>query len=752
MDSHFLVPFEKPTKQLTIAYVGNFLYKHCTEVHIKKSLENLGHTVVPIQEGEAPPKRSLNVEDILGRSRGCDLWFYTRTWGMKSSESHGGMWLLEELKKLGIPTAALHLDLYVGLARESDIHPNNPFWATDFVFTADGGHQEYFKERGINHYHFSPGILDTEAYLGTPREDMTSDIVFVGSYKNYPPEWPFRQRLIGWLQETYGSRLSLWVDGRGARNQDLNDLYASVKIVIGDSIFVPNYWSDRYFETTGRGGFLIAPQVPGLEKYFPNGLLTTYDNEEGRLTDFSALKELIDYYLEHDAEREMIRRRCFEHVRRNHTYMHRLIDVLKIIQDGKAARPATVKPSLGARMEKKKCLNLGSGNAEILSRFPSLKDHELTNVDVVDFDNNVVHDLRVTPWPFETDTFDEIVAIDILEHFVDAVSFINEMIRVCKPGGRVFVQVPSAEYPEAVWTDPEHIRGFWEQSFDYWVKGSVLNENYGGSKTKGHFFIRDLVVEKLNRNLTFSFRKDPIIENVVKFKYGENKYVIEGWGANEIVFLSLKTAGTFYEITELETLKGMAIGGTYVDVGCNIGNHSVFFAAECPSDFVVAIEAYKPLLDLAEKNLRNNAPPDKWKTIRAAIADSDAPHVDLWLASDINMGRSQLLKAGLVASDVGLSGKSVTAPCARLDDLLRDVPNVGLIKLDIEGDEVAALKSGWQTIEKHKPVIASECSIGWDKEPNAEMAEISELLAPFGYQLCAGPIGYGQGPMYIWKV
>jgi len=740
MNDYFSLITENP---LRIAYVGNFLHRHCTEVHIKKSLEALGHTVVAIQERDLDNIASPTVDDIFKRSLDCDLWFYTRTWGMNSAGDHDGIWLLSQLKEAGITTASLHLDLYVGLAREADIRLDNPFWATDFVFTADGGHQDFFKARGINHYHLSPGILHSEATFGIPREEMKADIVFVGSYKHYPREWPFRQRLIEWLKDTYGDRFQMWVDGRDARNQDLNDLYASAKIAIGDSIWVPNYWSDRYFETTGRGGFLIAPMIPGLERFFPGDLLTTFDNKQGKLTDFSELKKLIDYYLEHDAEREEKRRKCFEHVRRNHTYMHRMRDVLNIITaEGHDERPVM----------SKQCLNLGSGNAEIVGRFPGLAEYDIVNADLMDFGNNVVHDLSRFPWPFPDDTFDEILAIDILEHMPDCVGAINEMIRVCKPGGHMFVQSPSAAYPEAVWTDPEHLRGFAKQSFDYWVKGSDLETSYGRSHNRDRFFIDRLEVAELNMNLTFSFHKEDEKRNVVTITHEGKNYTLEGWAENEIVFKSITIAQTFYELEELQVIRNMCIGGTYVDVGANIGNHSVFFAAECPSFELVSIEAIPALADLIKKNLVQNAPIGKrWEVKSFAIVDSDATSIEMWLAGDINMGRSQLPKAGQVASDVNLSGRTITVPCARLDDLLADVSNIGLIKLDIEGDEVAALQSGMEAIKKHKPVIVCECSIGWDQEPNAEAEEISRLLGPLGYIRVAGPIGYAQGPTYIWK-
>lgn len=35
---------------MRIAYVGNFTQQHCTEVHLAKTLENLGHVVTRLQE------------------------------------------------------------------------------------------------------------------------------------------------------------------------------------------------------------------------------------------------------------------------------------------------------------------------------------------------------------------------------------------------------------------------------------------------------------------------------------------------------------------------------------------------------------------------------------------------------------------------------------------------------------------------------------------------------------------------------
>ena len=95
------------------------------------------------------------------------------------------------------------------------------------------------------------------------------------------------------------------------RGENLNEIYAKTKIVVGDSVYSPYYWSNRVVETLGRGGFLIHRDVPGIKEEYPD--LVTYD---GTMED---LLKKIDYYLSHEEERQEIIRKNFEHVRDHYT-------------------------------------------------------------------------------------------------------------------------------------------------------------------------------------------------------------------------------------------------------------------------------------------------------------------------------------------------------------------------------------------------------------------------------------------------
>jgi len=52
-------------------------------------------------------------------------------------------------------------------------------------------------------------------------------------------------------------------------------------------------------------------------------------------------------------------------------------------------------------------------------------------------------DLNEDKLPFADDSIDGVVASHVLEHLKDPVGFIRECIRVCKPGGVVYLEAPS---------------------------------------------------------------------------------------------------------------------------------------------------------------------------------------------------------------------------------------------------------------------------------------------------------------------
>ena len=310
-----------------ITFLGNFQVDFSSENHHAKSLEALGHTVIKFQEG-----RGTTIGKVLREASTSDLfvWVHTHGWHTPGQER---MDILRELKYAGVPTMTYHLDLWFGLKRQHDLE-NDPFYKNiGHFFATDKLMADWFNENTAVKGHFLPaGVFGSECYLH-PDYDGTFDydVIFVGS-KNYHPEYPYRPKLVNALRELYGKRF-LHVGGDGdtgvMRGDDLNRIYARSKIAIGDTLNInfnyPYYSSDRLFESTGRGGFTIYPNILGLDAFFEDKKEIVF-YEHGSLRD---LKTKIDYYLEHDEEREAIRFAGHERAKNEHTYKHRWATILK---------------------------------------------------------------------------------------------------------------------------------------------------------------------------------------------------------------------------------------------------------------------------------------------------------------------------------------------------------------------------------------------------------------------------------------
>ena len=310
-------PFVGSGHSHKIAILGNFVPPHSTENDWAWSFEFLGHEVIKFQENED------RTDEILATCKALEvslfLFVHTHSWSTPGKISLDEM--IKGLRASKIPTVSPHLDLYFGLndgdGRDSKVG-KHPFWHTDLCLTADGSSQEKFAARGVNHSWLRPGVVARECYPGTFRKELETELAFVGA-ENYHNEWQWRGQMIRDLRSVYGDRFKVL---NGFRGQRLNDLYASTKILIGDCCFAgkPRYYSDRWPESCGRGGFLLAPQIEGC--CIPTATFTPQDIHD--------LMSKIDYYLAHEEERELIRRAAHLHVKEHDTYTHRAKDILGI--------------------------------------------------------------------------------------------------------------------------------------------------------------------------------------------------------------------------------------------------------------------------------------------------------------------------------------------------------------------------------------------------------------------------------------
>lgn len=291
---------------MKIALIGKFKRMH-DEEYIARSFEILDHKVCRIYEGGTSKEVIEQLEDF-----GPDLVVWTKLMVPQAAR------IREHCRKY--KTVCWVFDLYWGYEREYRMK-NHPAFTADFVFTTDGGHDAEFAAAGIKHQCIRQGIYKQECFYYPPEpEDL---IVFVGSEN---PLHGHRQKQMSFLEQEYGEKFK-WIGRNNTeeiRGLKLNELFMTAKIVVGDSVYSPYYWSNRVVETLGRGGFLIHQEVPGLKEEYPD--LVTYPRG-----DFAALKKLIDFYLTHEDERRAIIKKNFEWVRSHYTMEKKCAELLKSI-------------------------------------------------------------------------------------------------------------------------------------------------------------------------------------------------------------------------------------------------------------------------------------------------------------------------------------------------------------------------------------------------------------------------------------
>lgn len=314
---------------MRVAYVGNFGPPYSTENDVRKAFEHLGHEVIQLQENVTDPAT------IWGTMKSADLLLITSTWD-EALPLVDMVDVFQWCAKNNKPTATLHLDTFWGTSRGNRQWWRNPMFHTAYIFTADGDYQDEWKRFGKNHIWLPPAVRHDATTPGTFQEKYACDVAFVGSngVGYHEDVWMYRKELVNFLRDMCARNGWSFKNPGGDqekidRDHNMNDFYRSSKVTVGDSLCLPkeksHYWSDRVPEATGRGGFLIMPQIDAVREMYDD-MIPWY-----RWGDFGGLESLIKYFLEDDAKRETVRDYCHKKTAEHHTYVNRAQQILETV-------------------------------------------------------------------------------------------------------------------------------------------------------------------------------------------------------------------------------------------------------------------------------------------------------------------------------------------------------------------------------------------------------------------------------------
>jgi len=158
----------------------------------------------------------------------------------------------------------------------------------------------------------------------------------------------------------------------------------------------------------------------------------------------------------------------------------------------------------------------------------------------------------------------------------------------------------------------------------------------------------------------------------------------------------IKKTGTFYEIKTLQAVRAEYIyGGVFLDVGANVGNHTIFFSKICGAQ-VLAFEPNPIVREMLTQNITRNGVVSLVKVFPYALGNKEtkgkmvpATHIPGMHVAETDTGSIEI---------------------KRLDDLpeIRELDRLNLIKIDVEGTEVSVLEGAVGTLRKYKPILYIE--------------------------------------------
>ncbi|WP_036970186.1 FkbM family methyltransferase [Promicromonospora kroppenstedtii] len=209
-----------------------------------------------------------------------------------------------------------------------------------------------------------------------------------------------------------------------------------------------------------------------------------------------------------------------------------------------------------------------------------------------------------------------------------------------------------------------------------------------------------------------------------------NSVEISGY-SGDYVFEQIRRHETFYERDLLDLLASINVkNGLLVDVGANLGNHTLFLALAYPGLRVVAVEPFEKNLELLRRNVEQNGLNDRVDVV-------DVP----WSGSSREYSLLQRIEGNL--GTISLSEPATDRPTVisgTMDDHVAGRP-VAIVKIDVEGHETQVLRGASRTLEASHPVVVTEAH-----DPVA-LREIEEMLVPLGYEAVAVR---GRSRNFVW--
>jgi FkbM family methyltransferase len=173
-------------------------------------------------------------------------------------------------------------------------------------------------------------------------------------------------------------------------------------------------------------------------------------------------------------------------------------------------------------------------------------------------------------------------------------------------------------------------------------------------------------------------------------------------------------------------------GMTLLDVGANLGLYTLFAARRVSTTGrVVAIEPSRREMDLLRRNVEQNVLSNV--SLQSLALSDQSAEVELLVAAASHAGHNTL---GAFGYNTRLEHREKVTAC-RLDDLVESakLERLDIIKMDIEGAELAAVRGASAALARYRPTLLMELSDRALNHQGATSGEVLTLLGTYEYDV-----------------
>lgn len=175
--------------------------------------------------------------------------------------------------------------------------------------------------------------------------------------------------------------------------------------------------------------------------------------------------------------------------------------------------------------------------------------------------------------------------------------------------------------------------------------------------------------------------------------------------------------GHFFEEGELSIVsKYIPQNAVILDIGANIGNHSLYWASKCRPAKIYSFEPIPETFDILKKNVELNHMTEVIKPINIGLSDVLTTG-EISDFSPTNIGATSIRKS-----------KDGSLKLNKLDNINIPEGRVDFVKIDVENHELFVLRGAIETLKKYKPIIFIEM---WPKY----FEEGDKFLRNLGYEI-----------------